>query len=255
MNRIKNAIKLTWVLGIFAMSAQAAVLNKQGTEQILSAVKCASQVKAVLSEWKSQNDWHPQVDTVDGQRSFVSPTAKIGLWVELRIATDNRAEAIRVSPEVITQVAWTDENCTPALGVIRSNGSLKKAKNVFTDADLETFIKANPNSLIYSWSPHMPYSIDGLIEIQTAAKQLKMKVMTVLDPRAELAFAEQEAARMKSRVPASLHKMESVELIYRNMTLHYPSVLIVSKGKITGPMLPGLMPADDYTKIIAERVK
>ena len=82
-----------------------------------------------------------------------------------------------------------------------------------------------------------------------------MKVMTVLDPRAELAFAEKEAARMRSRVPASLHKMESVELIYRNMTLHYPSVLIVSKGKITGPMLPGLMPADDYTKIIAERVK
>ena len=251
VSRIVGAL----ALGMFASNSHAVVYKRPDTNGILATAKCTSQVKSLLHEWKSQNDWRPQIETVEAQRSFVSPTTKIGTWIELRVAEDNRVEALRISPEAVTRVAWADVNCTPALGVSRSKVDLKTLKNAFTDADLEAFIKKNPNSLIYSWSPEMPYSVDGLVEIQAAAKQLNMKVVTVLDPRAENDLAQQTAARMKSRAPASLSRIESVELAYRNMTLHYPSVLIVSKGKITGPMLPGLMKATEYAQIIGERVK
>ncbi len=236
-------------------SAGPAKAAQPHINEILKSVTCAKQIGETLRNWKTQPTWMHSLDTMDGRRVFYAPTNQIGKWSELKIDAKKNVSASLIHANSVLQVTW-GRDCLPLAGISDGPAVISaRSGDFFTDDDLARAIKKHPNTLIYAWSPQMPLSIQGLKEIQAAAKKLKFNLITVLDPESNVSDASKALPKSFSRSPASLRRFQSVELDFRHLKLHYPSVLVVSRGKFVGPMIPGLSSASDYVKFIRGQLK
>ena len=122
------------------------------------------------------------------------------------------------------------------------NAELTQQLVPFTDQSLESLLQCSADNrvsgVLYVWSPHMPYSVSGLMELNRLTKKLGIYVIPLLDPYADLGLALQIARNQHLR-PEALRKLSSRVLLSRGMTLHFPSMTLYSDGKIVGPMVPG----------------
>ena len=90
--------------------------------------------------------------------------------------------------------------------------------------------------MVYTWSPHMPLSVDGYATIRSATAELGLDLVPVLFTGSDLEFARREAAR--AGIPeAGLREAASVELTLRNALVHAPTILV-----FPGTRTPGLLP-------------
>ena len=135
-----------------------------------------------------------------------------------------------------------------------SFGEPAKLRNAFTDDHLQALMKQHGAGIVYAWSPHMPMSIDGIATVRRVAKAMKVEVFMTLDPHASGKAARLSAARM-GWSNDSMKRLESVALFRRGMGNHYPVLIVFSKGKLVGPLFPGLKSEGTYTKFIAEQLE
>lgn len=196
---------------------------------------CAAAVSRQLRAWGAAGEPRDQAATTT--RHW--PTRLIGTWV-----TESRGPApvlLRVSPTRVTRLAWTEgcvarreERARPAVATPR-----------FTDADLTALVSSGRAGVVYVWSPHMPLSVDGYRAIAAAAAARGLTLHAMLQPGADRAFAQASLAR--GGLPRdALRIADSVELSFRDVHLHAPSILVFAHGRIVGDAWPGYHSADEY---------
>lgn len=129
--------------------------------------------------------------------------------------------------------------------------------NEFTDTDLQSVLgpdaPCGETGLIYVWSPHMPYSVRGLVEIRDLAAARDLTVIDLVDPHADAALTRHVSQHSGSAAPR-LRAMRSTKLYHRGVTLHYPSLVVFRDGQILEPLLPGYARASVYAKFIDEHL-
>lgn len=200
--------------------------------------RCGPAREALLHEWGVVPPARPQPSATDGTRVVHWPTATPGVWVVEQDAPD--ASLVRVSPLTVTRVRWSD-SCA---AVRESRPRQRAAPPRFDDADLQAVVRAG-RGVIFSWSPHMPLSVDAVAPLKEAADRHGLSVTLVLDPAADRAFAARIAA--ERGLPAgALRVADSVELQFRDVLVHAPAVQAYAGGRLVGSAYPGGHTADEY---------
>lgn len=169
------------------------------------------------------------------------PSAALGEWVVEIVRADD-AEMTRVTPSLVTHLAW-DRACAPSR-TERTRPAVAPPR--FTDADLVGLLGGTRRGVIYVWSPHMPLSADAIAPMTAAALALGLAVELVLDPAADRAFATRIAAE-RGLPSSALRAADSVELQFRDLLIHAPSVQVYAGGRLLGSAYPGGHTADEYT--------
>lgn len=119
----------------------------------------------------------------------------------------------------------------------------------FTDADLEAAIGAHaPGVAVYAWSPHMPLSVDGLREVEAAARLAGFGFEPVLIVPGDTSFARAEVERVGAP-PTALRRIASIELLARELQVHAPALLLFSRDRVS-PVMPGYRNAEGYSRFL-----
>ncbi len=200
---------------------------------------CAAQVAQQLRAWGAVAPARPQPPA--GERALRHwATMDLGAWIAEAQGPDG-AHATLVSPAAVTTVEWSP--ACRASTATRPRPALAAPR--FSDADLAAALAAAPRGVIYSWSPHLPLSVDGYRAVATAAAARGLAVEMVLDPGADRAFAAASQAS-GGLPPSALRVADSVELLFRNVHVHAPAVQAWAGGRLVGSAFPGFHSAAEY---------
>lgn len=230
-------------LGLFGTPASTFV--ERALRWATAPEKCADAGRVLEAEWEGTNEWRALAPYPSPREA--SPTKTVGVWLHRSHLEDGTTELRRVSAQQ-TDVALID-----AAGCLQKSGTHHRAfsqdslRNAFTDESLDSLLTTNNRGLIYVWSPRMPLSIKGLTEARAAAKSMGI-AFTALS--AESIDADFDALA----IPAvDRMRMESIELVYRNATIHYPSVLLYDNSRIVDGVFPGYKSRDTYVSFAREK--
>jgi hypothetical protein len=128
--------------------------------------------------------------------------------------------------------------------------SLEFAQSVgsFTDQDYERVLREGSRVLFYSLSPEMPLSVEGIKEIRLAAQDLRAQLILLADPGAE-------ESRILSLADPQIRYQRSNRLRNQGIQLHYPSLLVASNHKISGPLIEGFKSRTGYVSLVSDRLR
>ncbi len=232
--------------------------------------KCQKEAEKVLRVVFAENEpkWERVADADFETQAFRAPTSKTGEWYEFHISENNTPELFFYSLAKTSTSQWT-KSCKlltkqgPGFEFFKAAPGDKEAS--FTDQDLAKLIHSKKNAVIYLWSPRMVYSVTEFARLRAVIEKRKMEFVPVLDPMVET--AEARAAMKKagvelgvkiaalSREPSSVSfykRLSSVDLYMRNGTLHFPTMFVVSKGKIHPRRIVGILSDDGLNKSLDE---
>jgi hypothetical protein len=229
------------IVFIAALSPQSA----PGENGLPASLHCAQAANRQLAAWDSRGEFLPA-----GNATVLrSPTSRIGVWVEVRMAADRVVAVSRIAADDET-IVTLDASCQAR---IDSHPVPEQANSpdVFTDEDVAAIVDSNEAGVFYAWSPHMPLSVDGYAEIRAAAEALNIAVTPVLNGHANIGYAHDRARRVDMPA-AGFARNRSVELNMRALNVHAPAILIYAHGRIVSPVIPGFRYAQDYEGLIGQ---
>jgi hypothetical protein len=226
-------------LATAALGGEAAV-GPAGQTAEAPALLCAADVEAAKRRWDAVDPPRPQAPLTAGATLRHWPTRTLGVWLVENRATDH-ATLTRVDAASLTRLTWV-AGCA-AETTTRPRPTAPPP--AFGDADLAGVLAASGRGVLYLWSPHMPLSVEGYGAIVAAAKTRGLAVEPLLDPAADRTFARTEAAA-RALPAAALRVADSVELQFRELTLHAPSALAYARGRFVGSPLRGFRTAEEY---------
>ena len=214
----------------------------QGLDEQLGKSACYGALLGTLTSWSPEYHWTRQPDTDSFTAISMSPIAPTGSFVWVGLNTKTKVlEARSTTPESRMQMDWIDPDCTPHAEIFSgSKTTAPRDKNAFDDEELSQLLATTPQGVIFAYSDRMHLSMDEKLIVQKVADALKIPLTILADP---------ESPTMSGK------KLGSNELIGRGMTLHYPSIVVYSHGKITSPMMPGYKSERIYTQFIDEYLK
>jgi hypothetical protein len=217
-----------------------AVLADGGTTTAQSGAGCRAMVDAQKRDWALADAPRRQPPDIDGAVVTHWPTRDLGTWV-----VERRHEAgttlTRVTPADMTEAAWSPA-CVPT--VTRRRRAVAAGPR-FSDDDLADRLRSARAGVIYLWSPHMPLSVDGVAHTRLAAGAQGLLVDVVLEPGADRAFAAAVAAS-HGWSDDTLRVADSVELTFRDVLVHAPTVQVYAGGRFVGSAYPGFHTAAEY---------
>lgn len=120
--------------------------------------------------------------------------------------------------------------------------------DAFTDLDLASALSRNRRLVVFLWSPHMPLSVDGLPEIEEAARMTGSSLVEVTDPSSDRRFVD-EVCRERGIPPEARRPLASLELLFRDLAVHAPTILAFDEEKVSAP-LPGYRNRRDYVRFL-----
>lgn|GEM_PF-2970511 len=219
-----------------AQAATPEPLLKQSPRQILENVRCKPQLQKQLSDWQMTGEWVKQASGGNDQVSLETPTMKFAQWIRVEVkGTEPRLALLQALS--FGEVTF-DQACKPSL-TVSSHPNPAIFKDRFTDKDLLTKLKVHQQKgMIYTWSPNMRWSIEGIAEIKAVAKKMNIPLTVLVSPRA----TKQSISELvqSGKVKASDTQMHSsVELVMRGMSLHDPSLLVWKNGQLQRWARPG----------------
>ncbi|MEP6780919.1 MAG: hypothetical protein ABJC26_13575 [Gemmatimonadaceae bacterium] len=210
---------------------------------VSALTRCAVAIDSVASTWRSENQWRRLAPYPVPREA--TPTDSVGVWLERWTMDDGSVEMRRVTV-LRTDVAKIDANrCEMTEAIHNRTYNADAMKNAFTDAALDSLIHRNDRGMVYVWSPGMPLSVKGLTEAKATAAKLGIAFTAIV---AEAAANDIAATIAK----VDTRDMQSLELVYRNATIHYPSVLFYANHKIVDGVIPGYRNRDTYTTFAKE---
>lgn len=120
--------------------------------------------------------------------------------------------------------------------------SAKGQELYFENQDLYKILQNSKSKqtrgIIYSWSPHMVFSFEGIQELKEEAKKYNIEVTVVLDQ-----FADSETVKKtvkENNIDAQdCKRINSQVLNDLGITIHYPTYLFYENGEILTPRYPG----------------
>jgi len=241
----KWAFVLLWIGPCLAETAGAA-----GPDAPLDGHKCRKQVIEVLDTWEPERLWKTFLSP-NSQAVHRTPTRKIGTWIEMRFQPGGGVELIRLSPTSNVRIAWDSRRCAPKLSAAAVRRDEKRLSDAFDDSYFESIAAENPEGVLYVWSPHMPYSLKGWDPVQKAAKKLGLALFPILDPHASALLLSEMPAEF-NLLKATSRRLESWELIQRGVGAHFPTTVLFSRGRVVGPVFPGVKSEGQYVEFFKE---
>jgi hypothetical protein len=206
--------------------------------------KCFKQMKDIIKDNSPVGEWRMKVKP-DLTPQYLRPTKTLSKWIKLE-KNQNEEIVIRETP-FDQMIVRFDKNCKRSMSVVKTN--YYQTPNGFTDYKLAQTVQKNKSGIIYTWSPNMNLSVEGIKYIQEVAKNKKLSLTIVLDPYANEAKAKKMLTK-NGLGKIQVQKLSSIEMINRNTLLHFPNILMFKDGKMQGPMVPGLLSSHDYSIII-----
>jgi len=202
---------------------------------LLAGARCESEVRRELDVWGARGEAViPGADDPTGTRTALLPTQALGVWV--RLTVDPRGEALvaRVTA-VLVEGRRFGPGCE-AVDVGREERPI--AADAWTDAALAQRLGRGDTGVILLWSPHMPLSVDAHDVLQALTQEMGIGLVAILDPAADPAYAR-SAALERGMPSEALRPLGGIELAFRGMTTHAPSIQVFAGGRFEGPVLPG----------------
>ncbi len=217
---------------------------------VLTGTPCSSQLKQQLIDWEVTGDIFLSPAGNDIEMLYRLPTKVIGTWVLLQVSKSQPLASL-VSEAGAVQFQW-DEKCEPHTYI--TGDSIAHTTQGFTDTDLKELLSRNKQGIIYLWSPHMLLSVAGVGELKTISEELGVAYTVLLDPNADIGFA-QRTIEQAGLPMESLNRAASRELLFRDMYIHAPTLLLYGDGNIVGAVVPGYRHPEHYRQTIRDRLK
>ena len=204
-------------------------------ELLLAGVRCEAVVRRQLSEWDAQLG-SAVADPAEptGGRSARVPTRAIGLWVRIVEETPHEVAIERVTATRVERLRF-DEDCG---GTEFTVATTVPPPGAFGDSDLITRVAREDRGVFLLWSPHMPLSVDQHAVLAPVGRDLGLVVVPLLDPAADAGYAARVAVERGLSAEAT-RPLGGVELAFRGMTTHTPSLQVFAGGRLVGPVLYG----------------
>ncbi len=220
---------------------------------VLGGLPCRKQIDDTLVKWDSLKEWRFAGRNLDGARIFRTPNRSVGVWAEAKVFADKSIELSRITAQSLTRVRWDIASCAPAVRVDAHPLPEKNLKNSFSDADLAKVLGSKKKGMIIAWSPHMTLSVGAAREAEQLGKELGIQVVVVRDPHSRDKVAKERLA--KEKLPAAWsRKIQSVDLVMRDMLIHFPSILFFKDGRIQGHVFPGYEVKDQLRAIVKDKL-
>jgi len=214
------------------------------------ASRCQAAVEERLADWGAGAERYRDIDGAFGARESRIATGTLGTWVLLHEPPDGAPSLVRVEESGTTRVSF-DAGChesssfeprPPAPGL------------AFTDRDLRALVASTPRGVLFVWSPHMPLSVDAYRTVSELARRMGLSFTALRDPMSDAAYAA-SVAREAGMPPSALRSFASVELSFRQATLHAPALLVFAHGRFSGMAVPGYREAAALEAAISERLR
>jgi hypothetical protein len=215
------------------LAADASTLGGRG--------RCERSLLTQERAWKGTGDWRKLAPYPVARDA--SPTDSIGVWLERWQLQNGDVELRRVSAEKTTVAATTGAACDLRLVEHRRHFDEQATAGAFTDASLRAVLEHTTAGMIYVWSPRMPLSVRGIAEAHAAARSLGIAFTAIV------ADAAESELRSENVDTAFEHSLNSLELMYRNAALHYPTVTFYRGGSLLGSAVPGYKTRDAYVAL------
>jgi hypothetical protein len=217
-------------------------------EGLIGAAPCADRVTSLMSEWGTAVTYLEAPPSYTGSHVYRFPTERLGEWVVLTLPVAGPPSLTRVESSGATGFSF-DADCSVQESFVEHESPPGARAELFTDDDLRDALNSERGGVvIYSWSPHMPLSVDGYQEVAAAARSRGMIALPVLIAFSEAGFARREAER--AGIPeAGVRQMDSVELIQRGAQLHAPSIFVFAQVGVSA-LLPGYRNAEGYGRFL-----
>ena len=113
-----------------------------------------------------------------------------------------------------------------------------RAADAYGDSDVIARVAPGRRGVFLLWSPHMPLSVDQYAVLADVARTLDLIVVPLLDPGADRKYAER-IVRERGLPEEALRPLGGVELLFRGMATHTPSLQLFAGGSLVGPVLYG----------------
>lgn len=212
-------------LAMSALAGTARDPDAQMTRAEIGRLRCANVVQAQLDAWNARPDFGLRDPPLPEQPLSVRvPTDRIGVWIRLIVRADGAAEVVRVAGS-----SWQALSVAPMCRTTDAHGSTGAVPaGTLSDDELHERATLGP-TVVLVWSPHLPLSVDAVAEARAAADRLGLSLLTLLDPNADGAFAARTATE-RGWDPSVLRSFAAIELLYRGMTTHAPSLTLVVRG-------------------------
>jgi hypothetical protein len=217
-----------------------------------AGIRCADAVRDHWERWQPRDQMRRAAPPALESARFLWSTPRLGVWLDLRVAVDGEAALTRVAADGSTELTW-DEACHVTVRDRLSPIDGTGGADSMTDADLEHHAARSRRFVVYLWSPHMPLSVDGLRQVSLASRRLGVELLPVLHPHADHSYAER-VAREADLPPGATRRAASVELTFRDLLIHAPSLLLYVDGRPAGLAVPGYRDAAGYERVIREQL-
>lgn len=249
----------TLIMAMFLGLTSTEMYAKSALAEKLSQLDCYEQVTGDLASWQSRGEWKGYAQNSAGFDIYRSPTDLVGRWVELTVSKKRVHSAMLISASDNHKVEL-DNTCVAKRNSFDRPLDADLMALGLTDemlaADVASF-EGDRGGIVLAWSPHMPWSLEMFDFVKTVAKKENLKLTVTLDPHADPEYAREFAEKHGLEGEDIFRPIQSLELIFRGMTTHYPSVLRYGKNGFSR-LLPGreiTSALESYTKTEGERLK
>lgn len=204
---------------------------------LLNSSTCGASATEIIMRWGSKQTWYRQPIDMDGGKVYNGPTEKIGDWITLVFFPNKSIMAQNHTADSTVMTTWSSADCAPKAAAAPGLSIANNEKH-YLDTDIAKVAERKDSVFYYFWSPHMPLSMKGYREAEKLSKKHGLDFVALLDPEAD-DVAAKDAAKEYKLPKSALVRPASLEFTFRKIYQHFPTSLILSKGKFSR-MYPGL---------------
>jgi hypothetical protein len=216
---------------------------------LLAGARCEKELRRELEIWGARIDAiYPLAGDTSGARAALLPTGAIGVWVRLSLDPQGEAMVERVTAALVEVRRFGPACETVDLG----REERRTVEGSWTDAALAERLRRGDTGVFLLWSPHMPLSVDAYEVLKALTREMGIDLVAILDPDSDSSYAL-EVARERGMPAETLRPLGGIELAFRGMTTHAPSIQVFSGGRLAGPVVPGYRDREGF-RLTIERV-
>lgn len=235
----------------FILISSILISTLSSAQAELPPLPCSKKIIETLTKWNVQKPWTRALTSVPGEKVYRASTSTLGKWIELHVKDDQVKADLFTQSEVLT-VTFEKKDCVAKADL--SSRTMKdrfegqseyKGFVILRDKNLSELLDQKKPGVLYLWSPHKHISVEGLIQARKAAEKLGIAVYSVIEPNSTASEVERVAKDLK--LPKKeIFYLNSFDLQYRGMRLHFPSLIVYSNGHFTSQVRRGYEDARVY---------
>lgn len=201
--------------------------------------QCQSALEVLFKKHQVVSVWQQTAPLRVETELFRAETKNFGTWVELELRQKNPARLRVLNKHYTTQYIFND-GCSYSMVEKKHPQSFRK--DDLTDEKLHKIVQSPKGAMIYLWSPRMVYSVKESRVFKQVADQLGLEFFSVVDSSAGKNLLNTFDLKLYPHLKSQ--KDQSLELLMRGATVHYPSVLISKNKKLSNFPIVGVYKED-----------